>query len=94
MIESPFGVRLFFGCSFYIMFNCRFGAFSLRCSFTNADVCNSIATDEAPKDGTSLESSCSVPIIRLNSDSLGTEGDNLLVGRTFVDSIFTALPVS
>ncbi|KAI3448476.1 hypothetical protein Pfo_005141 [Paulownia fortunei] len=70
----------------------RLGAFSLRCSLTNTDVCNSVATDEVHEDTTSLDSNCSVPVAHLKSDSLETEGLNVL-GGTYADTILTALPV-
>ncbi|KAI3445428.1 hypothetical protein Pfo_002093 [Paulownia fortunei] len=71
----------------------RLDAFSLRCSLTNTDVLNSVATEEVYEDTTSLDANCSVPVVHLKSDTLETEGLNLLVGGTYVDTILTALPV-
>ncbi|KAG8363913.1 hypothetical protein BUALT_Bualt19G0071900 [Buddleja alternifolia] len=71
----------------------RFDAFSLRCSFINTDVCNSVATDIVHEDSTSLDSDSSVPVVHLTSDTLEAEGLNLLVGSTYVDTILTTLPV-
>ncbi|XP_011087494.1 solute carrier family 40 member 3, chloroplastic [Sesamum indicum] len=71
----------------------RLGAFNLRCSLTNTDVLNPVATEEVYNDATSLDSNCSIPVVHLKSDTLETEGLNLLVGGTYVDTILTALPV-
>ncbi|KAL0422104.1 UNVERIFIED_CONTAM: Solute carrier family 40 member 3, chloroplastic [Sesamum latifolium] len=71
----------------------RLDAFNLRCSLTNTDVLNSVATEEVYDDATSLDSNCSIPVVHLKSDTLETEGLNLLVGGTYVDTILTALPV-
>ncbi|KAL0364858.1 UNVERIFIED_CONTAM: Solute carrier family 40 member 3, chloroplastic [Sesamum angustifolium] len=68
-------------------------AFNLRCSLTNTDVLNSVATGEVYNDATSLDSNCTIPVVHLKSDTLETEGLNLLVGGTYVDTILTALPV-
>ncbi|KAL0302469.1 UNVERIFIED_CONTAM: Solute carrier family 40 member 3, chloroplastic [Sesamum calycinum] len=71
----------------------RLDAFNLRCSLTNTDVLNSVATEEVYNDATSLDSNCTIPVVHLKSDTLETEGLNLLVGGTYVDTILTALPV-
>ncbi|KAK4427597.1 Solute carrier family 40 member 3, chloroplastic [Sesamum alatum] len=71
----------------------RLDAFNLRCSLTNTDVLDSVATEEVYDDATSLDSNCSIPVVHLKSDTLETEGLNLLVGGTYVDTILTALPV-
>ncbi|KAL3814627.1 hypothetical protein ACJIZ3_015895 [Penstemon smallii] len=71
----------------------RLGTFSLRCSLTNTDVCNSVVTDEVQDGTTSLDTNCSVPVVHLKPDTLDTEGINLLVGGTYVDTILTTLPV-
>ncbi|XP_057778818.1 solute carrier family 40 member 3, chloroplastic isoform X2 [Salvia miltiorrhiza] len=65
-------------------------SFSLRCSFTDTDVCNSVANDEVDEDHTT--SRCSVPVVHLKSDCMDAEGLHLL-GVSFVDTILTALPV-
>ncbi|KAK6143848.1 hypothetical protein DH2020_024196 [Rehmannia glutinosa] len=70
----------------------RLGAFRVRCTHTNSDGCNSVATDEVHEDTTSLDSDCSVPVVHLKSDSLETEGLNLL-GDTYAGTILTELPV-
>lgn len=41
----------------------------------------------------SLESNCLIPVVHLESDTLETEGLNLLVGDSYVDTILTTLPV-
>ncbi|KAK6121071.1 hypothetical protein DH2020_045164 [Rehmannia glutinosa] len=64
----------------------------VRCTHTNSDGCNSVATDEVHEDTTSLDSDCSVPVVHLKSDSLETEGLNLL-GDTYAGTILTELPV-
>ncbi|KAL8527827.1 hypothetical protein ACS0TY_005595 [Phlomoides rotata] len=71
----------------------RLEAFNLRCSFTNTDVLECVATEEVYEDTTCLDSNCSVPVVHLKSDTLETEALNLLVGDTYVDTILTALPV-
>ncbi|GFP80357.1 solute carrier family 40 member 3 chloroplastic [Phtheirospermum japonicum] len=71
----------------------RLNALRLRCSFTNTDVLNSVATEEVYEDTTSLDSNCSIPVVHLQSDTLETEGLNLLVGSTYVDTILKELPV-
>ncbi|KAL8061524.1 hypothetical protein ABFX02_02G091800 [Erythranthe guttata] len=73
----------------------RLDAFSLKCSLTSIDVLDSVATatEEVFEDTASLESNCSIPVVHLKSDTLETEGINLLVGGTYVDTILTALPV-
>ncbi|KAL8553830.1 hypothetical protein ACS0TY_002201 [Phlomoides rotata] len=69
---------------------CRLGTFNLRCSFTNTDVCNSVA-DEVHEETSSIETTFSVPV-HLKSDSLEMEELNLL-GSTYADTILTALPI-
>ncbi|KAL0454636.1 UNVERIFIED_CONTAM: Solute carrier family 40 member 3, chloroplastic [Sesamum latifolium] len=71
----------------------RLAAFRLRCSLTNTDIYNSVATDDVHEDTTSLDSNCSVPVVHLKSDSLETEGLNLLVCDTYADTVLTTLPV-
>ncbi|KAL3620671.1 Solute carrier 40 member 3, chloroplastic [Castilleja foliolosa] len=71
----------------------RLGDFRLRCSFTNTDVLNSVVTEEVYEDTTSLDSKCSIPVVHLQSDTLETEGLNLLVGGTYVDTVLKELPV-
>ncbi|KAL8540846.1 hypothetical protein ACS0TY_002177 [Phlomoides rotata] len=68
----------------------RLGTFNLRCSFTNTDVCNSVA-DEVHEETSSIETTFSVPV-HLKSDSLEMEELNLL-GSTYADTILTALPI-
>ncbi|KAL0384752.1 UNVERIFIED_CONTAM: Solute carrier family 40 member 3, chloroplastic [Sesamum radiatum] len=62
----------------------RLDTFNLRCSLTNTDVLNSVATEEVYDDATSLDSNCSIPVVHLKSDTLETEGLNLLWGGTYV----------
>ncbi|KAK6159794.1 hypothetical protein DH2020_003175 [Rehmannia glutinosa] len=71
----------------------RLDTFRLRCSFINTDVLDSVATEEIYEDTTSLDSNCSIPVVHLQPDSLETEGLNLLVGGTYVDTILKELPV-
>ncbi|KAK6159803.1 hypothetical protein DH2020_003184 [Rehmannia glutinosa] len=71
----------------------RLDTFRLRCSFINTDVLDSVATEEIYEDTTSLDSNCSIPVVHLKSDTLETEGLNLLVGGTYVDTILKELPV-
>ncbi|KAK4406760.1 Solute carrier family 40 member 3, chloroplastic [Sesamum angolense] len=71
----------------------RLPAFRLRCSLTNTDIYNSVATDDVHEDTTSLDSNFSVPVVHLKSDSLETEGLNLLVCDTYADTVLTTLPV-
>ncbi|XP_020553099.1 solute carrier family 40 member 3, chloroplastic isoform X2 [Sesamum indicum] len=71
----------------------RLAAFRLRCSLTNTDTYNSVATDDVHEDTTPLDSNCSVPVVHLKSDSLETEGLNLLVCNTYADTVLTTLPV-
>ncbi|XP_042046134.1 solute carrier family 40 member 3, chloroplastic-like isoform X1 [Salvia splendens] len=68
----------------------RLDSFSLRCSFTGTDVCDSVANDEV--DGDHTTSPCSVPVVHLKSDCLDAQGLHLL-GGNFVDTVLTALPV-
>lgn len=77
----------------YILIHCRLH-FHPKCSITNADVCNHVATEEEiPEDCTTADSNCSVPIVHLKSDVLETEALNLLAEGTFVDTLLTTLPV-
>ncbi|KAK4424526.1 Solute carrier family 40 member 3, chloroplastic [Sesamum alatum] len=71
----------------------RLAAFRLRCSLTNTDIYNSVATDDMHEDTTSLDSNSSVPVVRLKSNSLETEGLKLLVCDTYADTVLTTLPV-
>ncbi|KAK6139409.1 hypothetical protein DH2020_026847 [Rehmannia glutinosa] len=71
----------------------RLDTFRLRCSFINTDVLDSVATEEIYEDTTSLDSNCSIPVVHLQPDTLETEGLNLLVGGTYVDTILKELPV-
>lgn len=71
----------------------RLNTFSIRCSLVNIDVCHSIETDEVHEDTMSLEPNCLIPVVHLESDTLETEGLNLLVGDSYVDTILTTLPV-
>lgn len=71
----------------------RLNTFSLRCSLVNTDICHSVETDEVREDAMSLESNCLIPVVHLESDTLETEGLNLLVGESYVDTILTTLPV-
>ncbi|CAA0816528.1 Solute carrier family 40 member 3- chloroplastic [Striga hermonthica] len=70
----------------------RLHKFSLRCSFTNTDACNSVVNEEVHEDMTSLDSHCPVPVVHLISDCLETEAFSLLQGN-FGDNILTVLPV-
>ncbi|KAL6531429.1 Solute carrier 40 member 3, chloroplastic [Orobanche minor] len=68
------------------------GTFSLRCLFTNTGVYYSIATDEVHEHTTSLDSTCSVPVVHLISDSLETE-KFIMPRGTSADTVLTELPV-
>lgn len=61
---------------------------------TNTDVLDPVATEEVYEDGACIDSNSSIPVVHLKSDTLETDGLDLLVGGTYVDTILTALPVS
>lgn len=67
-----------------------------RCSMKNIEVLNNTVTEEdVHHDSAPDASSCSVPIVRINSEIHDTtEPTNLLVEGTFVDMILTTLPVT
>lgn len=95
-LKNVFVMRMILLLCFYslnLLFICRLGSFSLRCSLTNTDVLTSVATEEVFEDSTSLDSNCSIPVVHLKTDTLDAEGINLLAGGTYVDTILTALPV-
>ncbi|CAA2970277.1 solute carrier family 40 member 3, chloroplastic [Olea europaea subsp. europaea] len=72
----------------------RLHCFSLRCSLTNTDVCNLVATDEEDHEvTTSADSNCPVPTVHYKCDALETEALNLLAGGTYADTLLTTLPV-
>ncbi|XP_059652284.1 solute carrier family 40 member 3, chloroplastic [Cornus florida] len=72
----------------------RLEIFNSRCSLTNTDVFNDVATDEeVHEELPTAASNCSVPIVHLKSDILDTESLNLLAESTYVDTLLTALPV-
>ncbi|KAH6827215.1 iron-regulated protein 3 [Perilla frutescens var. hirtella] len=71
----------------------RLGTLNLRCSLTNTDVLDPVATEDVYEDTSCLDSNSSIPVVHLNSDTLETDGLDLLVGGTYVDTILTALPV-
>ncbi|KAL4572702.1 hypothetical protein LXL04_019484 [Taraxacum kok-saghyz] len=73
--------------------NLRLNHFYTRCSMTNTELLNNIITEEVHHDSSVDASSCSVPIIHLNSEIHDTESANLLVEGTFVDMILTTLPI-
>lgn len=55
---------------------------------------DNVVTDEDASEGRGVvESHCSVPFVKLNTDILETESLNLLSEATFVDTLLTALPV-
>ncbi|KAL8231767.1 hypothetical protein R6Q57_001545 [Mikania cordata] len=64
-----------------------------RCSMTNTEVLNNIVTEKVVHDPSPDASSCSVPVVHLNSEIHDTESTNLLVEGTFVDMILTTLPI-
>lgn len=69
-------------------------SFNSRCSITNTDVFNDVATEEEiQEDFSEADSSCSVPIVHLKPDVLETESMNLLAERAYVDALLTVLPV-
>lgn len=80
-------------CCSYIYYFCRLDSFSLKCSFTNTDVCDSVSDDEVDEFSASPSSA---PVVHLKSECLDAEGLDLLGGSfvSFVDTILTALPVS
>lgn len=84
-------IKFFFPFSF----GCRFDSLVSRCSITNTNVQfdQVAAKDEIQEDFSAVESNCSVPIVRLNSDILETESLNLLTKGAYVDSLLTKLPV-
>lgn len=72
----------------------RLERFLPKCSATETDVFNQVATEEEiSEDLTASDSNCSVQIVHLKSDVLETEALNLLAEGTFVDTLLTALPV-
>lgn len=72
----------------------RLDSFYSRCSITNTDVFNGVATEEVVhEDLSAAASNCSVPIVHLNSDFIETESLNLLAEGTYVDTLLTTLPV-
>ncbi|XP_057792035.1 solute carrier family 40 member 3, chloroplastic-like [Salvia miltiorrhiza] len=71
----------------------RLGPFNLRCSLINTDVLDPVATEDVYEDSTCLDLNSSIPIVHIKSDTLETDGLDLLVGGTYVDTILTALPV-
>lgn len=68
--------------------------FQLRCSLTNTDVLDPVAAEDVYEDTTCLDSNSLIPVVNINSDTLETDGLDLLVGGTYVDTILIALPVS
>ncbi|XP_042005356.1 solute carrier family 40 member 3, chloroplastic-like isoform X2 [Salvia splendens] len=72
----------------------RLRPFNLRCSLINTEVLESVATEDVYEDSACLDSNSSIPVVHINSDTLETDGLELLVGGgTYVDTILTALPV-
>lgn len=73
----------------------RFSCFVSKCSLTDTEVhLDNVVTDEDANEGRGVvESHCSVPFVKLNTDILDTESLNLLSEATFVDTLLTALPV-
>ncbi|XP_010259256.1 PREDICTED: solute carrier family 40 member 3, chloroplastic-like isoform X2 [Nelumbo nucifera] len=73
----------------------RQGNFISRCSFTNTDIhFNNVTTEEEiPDDLSSIPSGCSVPLVHIQSEILGTESFNLLAEDSYMDSLLTTLPV-
>ncbi|XP_075477432.1 solute carrier family 40 member 3, chloroplastic-like isoform X4 [Primulina tabacum] len=71
----------------------RLNTFGIQCSLVNTDGCHSVETVEVHEDTMSLESNCVIPVVYLESDTLETEGLNLLVGDSYVDTVLTTLPV-
>lgn len=61
---------------------------------TNTELLNNVITEDVHHDPSIDASSCSVPIVHLNSETHDTESANLLVECTFVDMILTTLPVN
>ncbi|KAK7344278.1 hypothetical protein VNO77_13715 [Canavalia gladiata] len=73
----------------------RFSCFSSKCSITDTDVHldHVVGADEDESEGV-VEPHCpAVSFVKLKSDILETESLNLLTEATFVDTLFTALPV-
>ncbi|KAL1826965.1 hypothetical protein ACET3Z_005377 [Daucus carota] len=70
----------------------RLDRFYLKCSITDTDVFNNVAVEEELHEDLST-SSCSVPIIHLNTEVLEAESVNLLSEGTYVDTLLTKLPV-
>ena len=75
-----------------LLFGCRLDRFYLKCSITDTDVFNNVAVEEELHEDLST-SSCSVPIIHLNTEVLEAESVNLLSEGTYVDTLLTKLPV-
>ncbi|CAH1433396.1 unnamed protein product [Lactuca virosa] len=74
--------------------NLRLNNFCTRCSImTNTELLNNVITEDVHHDPSIDASSCSVPIVHLNSETHDTESANLLVEGTFVDMILTTLPI-
>lgn len=76
-----------------ILTRTRLDNFNSRCSITNTDVFDSIATDEVKEDFADAASNCAVPIVHLKPDALDTEPLNLLAEGAYVDTLLTTLPV-
>ncbi|KAM0034016.1 putative ferroportin-1, MFS transporter superfamily [Helianthus debilis subsp. tardiflorus] len=73
--------------------NLRLNKLYTRCSLTNIEVLNNIVTEEVDHEASQEASSCSVPVVHLDSEIHDTESTNLLVEGTFVDVILTTLPI-
>jgi len=74
----------------------RFGNFTSKCSVTNADVdLDHLSTvDEIPEERPSLQPDCLLPFVHLTSDVLDSKSLNLLKEESYINKIFTELPVT
>ncbi|OVA16795.1 Ferroporti-1 [Macleaya cordata] len=72
----------------------RVNNLATRCSTANTDVhINHVATEDDIEDDFSSIPSGSLPIVHLSSDILETESLNLLTEDTYINDLFTTLPV-